>query len=437
MSSPDPVRPPALVRLRTLGRDLFAGVDRRGVRRLFDEDATQAFRALADRYDEAERPKGFERLFLDARDFFLGVAFKLSPPRRMLFLASLAAPVLGIFDLDIQIAPYSLFVDASPFWFLISIAGMTLLLALELVDRLRVRDELEVARSLQRELLPQTSPAVPGYQVAHSYHTANEIGGDYYAFVPLTEDRLAVAVGDASGHGMSAGLLMAIANAAFEAALDLDADPSAVLEMVNRTLFRTGGRRAFMSLFYGVLEPSTGRLDWANAGHPFPLVRRRSGQVEEVGHGSFPLGLRASGSVAGAWPRGQIQLEPGDRLVLYSDGIPEAMGEDEAGRSRDFGFDRLQALVREPASASSLHDRVLAALRGHLGEKDLRDDVTLVVIDRLPPVPPAPPIPSSPLSLSSRTAPPPVSSSPVSSPTVPSPAGPSPAPPPSGPPSAP
>ena len=92
------------------------------------------------------------------------------------------------------------------------------LLALELVDRVLVRDELEVARQLQRDLLPSERPDCPGYRIAHSYRTANEIGGDYYDFLPLPDGRLALVIGDASGHGMAAGLLMAIANAALKLA---------------------------------------------------------------------------------------------------------------------------------------------------------------------------------------------------------------------------
>lgn len=357
-----------------------AGIDRKEVRRLFDQEATQAFRTLAGpRADEDLSKRGLERFIADLRDVFLGIVLKLSPSRRLLFTVSLLCPLLGLFDLDVRLSQGSLFIDSSPFWFLTSISGLTLLLALELVDRLRVRDELEVARGLQRDLLPQTLPTLAGYRVAHSYQTANEIGGDYYDFLPLPDGRMVVAVGDASGHGMAAGILMAIAHATLRAAIDVDPRPEQVFDSVNRTLYGTGGKRAFMTLFYGVLDPENGELVFANAGHPFPLLRRESGAVEELGRGSMPLGLRASEH----WSDQTVVIHPGDRLVLYSDGIPEAQSPD----GELFGFERLRRIVGEPGNADTMHERVRSALRTHTAAHDLKDDLTLVVLDRLPPLP--------------------------------------------------
>ena len=147
-----------------------------------------------------------------------------------------------------------------------------------------------------------------------------------------------------------------------------------MLDEVNRTLARTGGRRAFMSLFFAILDPSSGHLDYASAGHPFPLLRRAVGPVEELGTGALPLGLRADTR----YRAGAAVLRPGDLIVLYSDGIPEAMGERDA-----FGFDRLRALAAQPGSADIIHDRILRAVADHLGEHDLEDDLTLVVLDRV------------------------------------------------------
>src|SRR6185295_7536529 len=134
---------------------------------------------------------------------------------RLLFAAALLAAVLGLLRSALVFTLHGrrVSLEFSPFWFLLSLLLMGFLLALELVDRIRVRDELEVARELQAELLPRRVPDLPGFRFAHSYRTANEVGGDYYDFLALPDGRLALMVGDASGHGMAAGLVMAIANA--------------------------------------------------------------------------------------------------------------------------------------------------------------------------------------------------------------------------------
>jgi len=243
--------------------------------------------------------------------------------------------------------------------------------------REQVGDELEVARHLQRDLLPREDPVIPGYEVAHSYRTANEIGGDYYDFLPLADGRVVLAIGDASGHGIGAGLLMAIANASLKTALDLDPSPAPVLDLLNRTLCRTGDRRAFMTLFYGILDPATGDLEYGCAGHPFPLLRSATGALVEIGTGAIPLGI----SLDTRYPVARVTVAPGELLVLYSDGLPEACGE----RDESFGFARLRNLVVPPAGdLHALHDRILAEVDHHLGSRSLSDDLTLVLLRRRP-----------------------------------------------------
>ncbi len=260
---------------------------------------------------------------------------------------------------------------------MLSVAALIFLLILELVDRVRVRDELEVARELQRELLPRSAPRLPGYRFAHSYRTANEVGGDYYDFPLLPDGRLALLVGDASGHGIAAGLLMAIANATLKTALDVDPEPARVAALLNRALFRTGDRRAFMTLFYGLLEPGSGRIDFVCAGHPFPLLRRAGGELEELGRGGLPLGIRDSLEL----PVGTTGLGAGDVLVLYTDGLPEAVGR---GDGEAFGFRRLRELLRDPGSPATVHQRILTAFDGHMLGEAPHDDLTLVIVGREP-----------------------------------------------------
>ena len=360
--------------------DYTRGLNIQDFRRLFDQDASHAYKVLArDQEGDALPDDGFKRLLHRLRIFFLGLSYKLTPARRLLFVVSLVLLLLGIFtgpNFDLQGEGFHLYVEFSAFWFLAGALGLIWLLALELVDRVRVRDELEVARQLQSDLLPDRSPEVPGYDFAHSYRTANEVGGDYYDFQPLPDGRLAILMGDASGHGIAAGLLMAIANATLKTAIDVDPEPLPVARLLNSALFRTGDRRAFMTLFYGVLEPGTGRLDFVIAAHPFPLVRRAGGGVEELGSGGLPLGLRREVELEQL----TVTLAPDDVLLLYTDGLPEAV---DGPDGEAFGFDRLKRLLTAAGSPAVLHDRILIDFDRHVANEALADDLTLVVVARL------------------------------------------------------
>ncbi len=374
-------------RAQAFGRSYTDGFDGGELRRLLSEETARAYTSLSGNDPRAEPEDFFTALPGRLRAFLTGLAFKLSPARRLLFSLALLIPLLGFFDLDITLGPTRIIIDSSPLWFLCSISGLTLLLALELVDRVRVRDELEVARQLQRELLPVGPPLMPGWQLCHSYCTAAEIGGDYYDFIPLSDGRMVIAVGDASGHGISAGLVMAITSATLRTAVDLDPQPTAVLEMLDRVLCRTGGRRAFMTLFYSVLDPRTGELYFGCAGHPFPVLRRADGRLQELGKGALPLGMKRGVERLGE----RAELCPGDSLVIYSDGLPEGLG---GANDDSFGFDRLHQQVGFGGPAELLHDRLLAAATKHRGQRQQDDDLTLVVMtrndDSIPPPPPLP-----------------------------------------------
>ena len=363
-------------RLKRFYEEFTAGVTKGELRRLFDRDAAQAYRVLTREQDLSREPSGrLKRFFFRAKVVFLGLSYKLTPARRVLFAVSIIAAFFGLIRFNAVIKTQDIQVNFSAVWFLVSVAGLVFLLALELVDRVLVRDEIEVARQLQRDLLPSQAPDLPGYRIAHSYRTANEIGGDYYDFLPLPDGRLVLVIGDASGHGMAAGLLMAIANAALKLAIEVDPAPERVAGLLNRVLFRTGDRRAFMSLFYGLLTPATGHLEYVCAGHPFPLLRRASGEVEELGRGGLPLGIRDAVEVRGA----EVTLGPGDLLLLYSDGLAESVN--AAGEA--FGFESLRQLLRVEAEPRAIHDRFLRALDTHLAGEPLTDDVSIVVVSRL------------------------------------------------------
>jgi hypothetical protein len=339
--------------------------------RLFEQDAVRAFDVVTREHDRAQEPENDLGRFLHrTRIFFLGLSFKLSPPRRLLFAICVVLALIGVLSVDFG----NIVTVRNAVVFLLSIAGLVLLLVLELADRVVVRDELEVARELQRELLPRKGPDVPGYEFAFSYRTANTIGGDYYDFLHLEDGRLVIVMGDASGHGIAAGLLMAIANSALKLGFDTDSDPAAAAKLVNKALCRTGGRRAFMTLFCGVLETDSGRLSFVCAGHPFPFLRRADGTITELGTGALPLGIRM-----------ELELElndaiiaPDDTLLLYTDGVVETLN--AAGDS--FGFERLQKELALGGSGAVIHDRVLRELDRYRGDEPVYDDRSLVVIRR-------------------------------------------------------
>jgi hypothetical protein len=339
--------------------------------RLFDRDAVRAFDVVTREHDRDKEPEDeFWRFLHRVRIFFLGLSFKLSPPRRLLFAICIVLALIGLFGIDLDNFPTA----RVALFFSLSVAGFVLLLVLELADRVVVRDELEVARGLQRELLPRQAPDLPGYDFAFSYRTANTIGGDYYDFLELEDGRLVVVVGDASGHGIAAGLLMAIANSALKLGFDADPDPVAVARLVNRALCRTGGRRAFMTLFCGVLEPQSGRLHFVCAGHPFPFLRRADGEIVELGTGALPLGIRM-----------ELALEvhvalvgPGDTLLLYTDGLVETL--EPGGES--YGFERLREGLAMGGASQAIHDRILLDLDRFRGDEAVYDDRSLVVVSR-------------------------------------------------------
>jgi sigma-B regulation protein RsbU (phosphoserine phosphatase) len=366
---------PRLKRLQTFFREYTEGMSSRDVGRLFQRDAAEAYAVLTREHQEGPEPKkGLRRLFHRARLSFLGLSYKLSPARRFLFAASCLAFLFGLFGnakLDSSVRGFDISLDFSPFWVTAAFGGLVYLLALELVDRVRVRDELEVARDLQKNLLPGE---------AHSYRTANEVGGDYYDLMIQPDGRVALVVSDASGHGMAAGLVMAIANATLKTALDLDPAPEKVIALLNRTLCRTGNRRTFMSVFFALLDPHTGEMEYVCAGHPFPYLRRADGRVEELGMGGLPLGLKEPLPVE----TGRTTLEPGDLLLLYTDGLVEAIN--PAG-TEAFGFERLQAILELGTTPAETHRQILHAFDQHVGQEPLHDDLTLLVLGRVAPLP--------------------------------------------------
>jgi hypothetical protein len=359
-------------------REYARGVEPRDIRRLVGRDAAHAYGVVTREHEGSEPEGGFRRWLYRAKILFLGLSFRLAPARRVLFAVCIVFALLALQNVGASSPADGQFV----IFHLLSVAGLVLLIVLELADRITVRDELDVARALQRDLLPTAAPELPGYDVEFSYRTANTIGGDYYDFIDLPDGRVAIVIGDASGHGIAAGLLMAIASSALRLAIDTDPEPAAVARFVNRALVRSGGQRAFMTLFYAVLDPGDGSMEFVGAGHPYPMIRRTDGSAIELGEGGLPLGLREGLES----PTGSAVLGVGETLLCYTDGIVETL--DPGGE--DYGYVRLRRALELGGSAQALHDRIVAEMVAFQGEAPAHDDRSLVVVARtggLPPIP--------------------------------------------------
>jgi len=236
--------------------------------------------------------------------------------------------------------------------------------------------ELERAAEIQRRLLPEKPPEVEGVQLAGYNAPCRTVGGDYYDFLPLDGGRLGLVVADVSGKGMPAALLMSNLQARIQVLAEDPSDLAALLERLNRLLRSSSPPHCFVSLFFGVLDPASGELTYANAGHNPALLARSEGQVEWLESGGPVLGILPA--VSCEPQRGQLRR--GDVLVLYSDGVTEAV--DASGE--EFGDERLAELCRRHAHlpASGLLEELKGALREWLGGRPAEDDITLVAVKR-------------------------------------------------------
>ena len=239
--------------------------------------------------------------------------------------------------------------------------------------------ETRAVGDLQREMLPESPPEIGGYEWQLCYATSTQAGGDYYDFFELPEGRIGLLLGDASGHGAQAAVLVAMTRVLLRTTTESLASPSRVLDRLGNQIASTIPSGRFVTACYAVLEPSTGRLDLSLAGHPPPLLLRGVGGVlEELEScGGPPLGLFPDSLFAA----GATMLLPGDAVILYTDGLTEGMSPTRAL----FGDDALREALRGMQSLplSELRDRVMARLEAHRSGAALEDDMTLLMLRRM------------------------------------------------------
>jgi serine phosphatase RsbU (regulator of sigma subunit)/predicted ester cyclase len=247
----------------------------------------------------------------------------------------------------------------------------------EIRERERIEQELRVARSIQQASLPENVPELEGWQISPFYQPAREVGGDFYDFHLLPDGKLGVVVGDATGKGVPAALVMSTTCGMLQAvARALGSSSSGeVLAQVNETLFSRIPQNMFVTCFYGVLDPKSGTLSYANAGHDPPYMRRGN-DADELRARGMPLGLMAGIKYEEQW----TSLREGESVLFYSDGLVEA--HDPKGEM--FGFPRLRALVaKHGAEESSLGEFLMEELSSFVGEGwEQEDDITLLTLRR-------------------------------------------------------
>jgi serine phosphatase RsbU (regulator of sigma subunit) len=241
--------------------------------------------------------------------------------------------------------------------------------------RERIEQDLRVARNIQQASLPNELPTLQGWEITPHYQPAREVGGDFYDVVELKDGHLGLVVGDATGKGVPAALVMASARSMLRAVAQASNLPGDVLRRANDALVADIPPNMFITCFYSILDPKSGSLTYANAGHDVPYLRRRSGDAEELRARGMPLGLMPG---MGYEEKATI-LEAGQAALFYSDGLVEA--HDPKGEM--FGFPRLRKLVAEHGEERSLGDFLLEELYSFVGEGwEQEDDITLLTLRR-------------------------------------------------------
>jgi sigma-B regulation protein RsbU (phosphoserine phosphatase) len=242
-------------------------------------------------------------------------------------------------------------------------------------EKERLQSEIEIAATIQRNLLPKEGPRFRGVSFSAHFEPTASIGGDYYDVFNIDKSRLAVAIGDVSGHGLSTGLVMAMVKAAITTLVDEGADERSLFERLNGLVYRSTERRAFMTLAFTIFDLAEGKIRHTNAGHLYPyLLRDGQPSPMTIESPSLPLGVRESITTRTV----TLDLQEGDAIVYLSDGIIEAQNDS----GDPFGFDHLETLLAQQAdrSPAAIRDRILDAVANHSGTRPADDDRTVMVL---------------------------------------------------------
>ncbi|HEX9614486.1 MAG TPA: SpoIIE family protein phosphatase, partial [Bacteroidota bacterium] len=242
---------------------------------------------------------------------------------------------------------------------------------------IKMQEEVALAAKIQSELLPREFPTVAGYEIVARNIPAQVVGGDYFDFVPMENGQWSICLGDVSGKGLPASLLMANTQATLRSQSLLNSPPKLSIERANTLLFRSTSPEKFVTLFYAILDPNNHTLSYCNAGHDNPFLVRADGSVQRLNTGGLVLSIMEGMG----YEEETVPLTPGDLFVLYSDGITESMNQSQ----EQFGEDRLLTVLRDHRTGSGreILDEIIKAAKGHAGKEPQADDMTVVVVKRI------------------------------------------------------
>jgi sigma-B regulation protein RsbU (phosphoserine phosphatase) len=242
-----------------------------------------------------------------------------------------------------------------------------------------MKEQVKLAARIQQDLLPKSPPGIVGYDIAACSIAALMVGGDYYDFIPTGDGSTSICLGDVSGKGLPASLLMANLQATLRGQTAFDVTVARTVARSNRLLYLSTDPEKFATLFMGVLDTGRHRLVYCNAGHEHPmLLRHRGGGIERLSTGGMALGVLEEFP----YEESETPMEPGDILVVYSDGITDAVNEFDS----PFGEERLASTIREaaPLPAAAMMQKIIDAVHTHEQGTPRLDDLTVIVVKRTP-----------------------------------------------------
>jgi sigma-B regulation protein RsbU (phosphoserine phosphatase) len=356
-------------RLRTFWRRVTEGLEVSQLWSQFEGEARTSYR-LYSRDARAKTPEGLtprSRRVKIFKEFFWAVMEKLSPARRVLLLVALILLCGGFHIIQLN----------SQFW-----GGLLLflLLILEIADRVVMKRDLQIAREIQTWLLPGAAPQIPGLVIAYTTRPANTVAGDYYDVFPRPgrtpdKNRVVLAVADVAGKSIPAAILMATFQASLKTLSTAQvALPELVANMNRYACSNSQGGLRFTTAFLAEYDPVRRTLDYINAGHNQPILRRSNGSIERLDVGGLPLGIQPEAKYESA----SITVAPGDWLLIFTDGLVEA----ENSHQEEFGETRVLSTIATGAalSPSEMLKRLMTELDQFVGQTPQHDDVTLMLL---------------------------------------------------------